>query len=129
LRVDGAATFGGGNTNGLLTAGVLEIRGNFSEPDFFDGAFSDSSVFAASGNHTTVFSGSGVQSIFFQDPSSALSRFRHLTLSSSTGASFTSSTVATGSVTVSGGAVTSAAGMNITIGASLLDSVGGRWQV
>ena len=49
-----AATFDGGPTDGLLTDGVLQVSGNFTQ-----GVTGSPASFAASGNHTTVFAGNG----------------------------------------------------------------------
>src|SRR4029453_9384476 len=64
LVVGGANFAANGNTNGLLTAGILELRGNFIQNGSF--GFGSASNYAPSGTHLTRFTGSTAQSIFFQ---------------------------------------------------------------
>lgn len=49
------------NETGLLTNGILEIEGNFSQ-------LGDKYAFVATGNHLVVFDGNIIQTIFFEDP-------------------------------------------------------------
>lgn len=74
LIVGNGVTFGGGSTAGLLTAGVIEVGGNFTQT----GRNADS--FAASGTHTTRFVGVVPQMVSFDFPGSGLSHFGHLQL-------------------------------------------------
>ena len=53
VQVTGNGAFGGGDETGLLTAGVLQVLGNFSQT-----SGSDPTSFLASGTHRTVL-GSG----------------------------------------------------------------------
>jgi hypothetical protein len=129
LRIQGSATFGGGNTNGLLTAGRLEVGGNFSQPNFFIDTFTTSTSFAPSGSHTTVLNGSGAQTVSFQYPGAGSARFRNVELAAAGGVVFTSNVAVTGTPTVTAGTVSSSAGVTATLGGDLLDAAGGRWQV
>ena len=65
------ATFAGGSTDGLLTAGRLMIGGNFTQSG-------DNASFAASGTHVTQFATEGAQSIDFTAPGAGTSHFNHL---------------------------------------------------
>src|ERR1019366_8063702 len=63
----GDVNFGGGSTAGVLTAGTLNVVGNFTE-----GGGSPAAV-SASGSNYTLFSGSSSQLISFADPGSTAS--------------------------------------------------------
>lgn len=82
--VYGNAFFRGGNTNGLLTAGLLELWGNLNQ----EGAVSPAS-FSASGTHLTRFRAEGRQDISFENPGTgaAASHFQTLELQKLAGGS------------------------------------------
>lgn len=61
LSLSSGASFGGGSTAGLLTAGLLEIGGNFTQSG-------DVESFSASGTHLTDFRASGQQQLSFANP-------------------------------------------------------------
>jgi hypothetical protein len=62
LLVSNGASFGGGSTAGLLTAGTLQIGGNFTQAgDYAEG-------FAASDAHVTRFAGGFTQQASFLNP-------------------------------------------------------------
>ena len=82
LLVSGAATFGGGSTAGLLTAGVLAVGGNFTQT----GANSTSS-FQPSGTHKTALTGISAQTLSFANPGA--SAFHDLDISGISGGSNT----------------------------------------
>jgi cytoskeletal protein CcmA (bactofilin family) len=64
LSIRGNATFFGGHTNGLLTAGTLYLSGNLTQNyGHFDS-------FSPSGSHTVVFSGTAQQTVSFTSASS-----------------------------------------------------------
>lgn len=63
LQVAGPALFDGGSTAGLLTAGTLDLQGNFTQA-----ATNSATSFAASGAHVTKFSASSAQAIAFASP-------------------------------------------------------------
>ena len=61
LDVSGNATFGGGSTDGLMTAGSLRLFANFVQSG-------NPSAFAPSGTHNTRFQGSVSQFVTFANP-------------------------------------------------------------
>jgi len=63
LQVAGPALFDGGSTSGLLTAGTLDLQGNFTQA-----ATNSGTSFAASGAHVTKFSATTAQAIAFASP-------------------------------------------------------------
>ncbi|MFQ5665123.1 MAG: Ig-like domain-containing protein [Candidatus Binatia bacterium] len=126
LRVHGDAIFAGGNTVGLLTAGVLEVAGDFSQPSFLNG-FSRAASFAASGSHTVVFNGIAPQTVSFNKPTA--SHFQRVTFANPAGVQLKTGARITGVATISEGTVSSASGVTVSLGGSLVDAVGGRWQV
>jgi hypothetical protein len=79
LRVAGDVTFLGESTFGLLTAGQIEVTGDFSQglPGLYGDAVSSRS-FAASGSHRTVFNGTLPQTLFIRNPADTMSRFQSL---------------------------------------------------
>ncbi len=83
--VGGNAFFTGGATEGLLTAGILELHGNLTQANSGTGFPSNS--FAPSGTHTTRLVGSGTQAldIFNSGRGPGFSHFASLDLSQQTG--------------------------------------------
>lgn len=77
LRIAGTARFAGGDTNGLLTAGTLEVAGDFVQVRGRSGccnAFPRS--FQAGGTHTVVLNGAASQTVEFQDAGLAADQSR-----------------------------------------------------
>ncbi|HEV8409967.1 MAG TPA: Ig-like domain-containing protein, partial [Gemmatimonadaceae bacterium] len=74
MFVAGNATFGGGNETGLLTAGTLQLSGNFSQT-------TSPTAFVATAPHMTTLSGTLAQTINFANPAAASSHFGNLNLS------------------------------------------------
>jgi len=68
--VQGNVTFAGGSTSTLLTAGTLQLKGNFAQSG------STTTAFAPSGNHIVQFNGSGLQTVTFASPGVDSSRFQ-----------------------------------------------------
>ena len=68
--VRGDSSFQGNTTaDGALTAGVLELKGNFAQvQNIYIGPYQ----FFASGNHRVRFSGDDLQSVAFQNPTSSV---------------------------------------------------------
>jgi hypothetical protein len=64
--------------NGFLTAGVLEVKGDFEQKIGHNGGTNN---FAASGTHTVVLSGSNIQKVSFASPGS--SYFNNLKINNS----------------------------------------------
>jgi hypothetical protein len=80
VLVAGGATFSGAPSTGQLTAGLLEVRGNFTQNG-------DPASFAASGTHVTAFVGDVLQQVEFANPGQAggTSHFAHLALGQTEG--------------------------------------------
>ena len=72
LHVAGNATFDGGSTSGLLTAGTIDVGGNFTESG------TTTTSYAPSGGQSTVFSSAATQNVSFAHPTT--SQFNHLTI-------------------------------------------------
>ncbi|HVM42401.1 MAG TPA: hypothetical protein VMT77_02790, partial [Gemmatimonadales bacterium] len=64
LFVGGNASFGGGSTSGLLTAGTLVVDGDFAQ-------IAGAAAFAPSGAHHTVLDGTGTQNVSFANPTTS----------------------------------------------------------
>jgi hypothetical protein len=79
VTVTGNASFNGGSTNGLLTAGLLQVGGNFNQL-----ASTSTQSFAASCNHTTELTGS-TPTIVFATPGATQSHFGTLSQGSANG--------------------------------------------
>lgn len=90
LNVQGNVAFGGGNTNGLLTAGVLAVSGNFAQS-------TATPTFVAGPAHTTLFDGSA-QSVVIID--STGTQFGNLRITNASSVSFLSPTNVSGNVTL-----------------------------
>jgi hypothetical protein len=73
LDVQGSATFDGGSTEGLLTAGVLQVGGYFAAS-----AVSSPQSFAASGSHKTRLVGATTHTIALDTPGATAQRFNEL---------------------------------------------------
>ena len=76
--------------NGLLTAGTLEIKGNFEQKEAYSGRATTDN-FKATGTHRVILSGDGLQEVSFQNPSN--SNFANLVIrnNSSEGVKFATS--------------------------------------
>jgi hypothetical protein len=61
LDIGGNATFGGGPTWGMLTAGKLVLRGNFTQTG--DYSLPSGAAFNANAGHTTIFAGNSQQTV------------------------------------------------------------------
>jgi len=119
LTINGAATFGGGGNDGNMTAGTLNLKGNFSATN------ANVTGFAASGTHTTILNGSVSQGLSMAFPSPIQQHFQNLTLNNAAGAVFSTIQV-NGNMLVSTGNATGAG--PVTIAGNLTDAVGNRWQ-
>lgn len=127
------ASFGGGSTAGLLTAGLLEIGGNFTQTG-------DAESFAASGTHVTEFFGNVLQQAGFSVPGfgPGTSHFHHLALGQTEGGvsvQANSDIFATGQLRSGTGAVRTFTGAAVaavhTAGANIVDATfdGVRWEL
>ncbi len=120
LVVNGNATFNGNDMgDGDLTAGTLEIKGNFSAGSAYYQAF------RAGAGHTTKFTGTTQQLLSITYPSDAQSRLGSVVFNNTVEVALTTTTIANGDVTVAGttsirgdplyvaGAVSSASGTSM----------------
>ncbi|HEU4763093.1 MAG TPA: Ig-like domain-containing protein, partial [Gemmatimonadales bacterium] len=119
LDVGGAYTADGATSTGDLTAGVIVMRGNFTQGN----AFSDD--FAPGGTHRVRFAGSAAQSVSFSYPLN--SHLQDAVFDNPAGVSFASAATVAGSASVRRGAVT-AAGHGVTVGADLSDTSNVSWR-
>ncbi len=94
--VSGNLTMSGGDHTGKLTAGQIQVQGNFVQTS---GGSPNS--FAATGSHSVVMTGAG-STITFQSPGAAASRFHDLFLAVGASASLASRVVVGGGVFSSG---------------------------
>jgi len=62
LTVVDSVIFGGGSTNGTLTAGTMTVGGNFVQ------AGGNTAAFAATGTFNTILNGTGLQTVRFDNP-------------------------------------------------------------
>lgn len=81
LVVGGAATFRGASSAGQLSAGHLELRGDFSQ-------LGNAESFSAGGTHVTLFSGTATQGAQFANPgaNAGFSHFANLAIGQPAGA-------------------------------------------
>ena len=130
VTVEGNATFTHVNNNDIATSvgnftdGVLKFRGHFTQTN---GSNSGTRPIFASTGTRVVFDGSNNQNSHFVDSGPSFSRFQDLEIDNIACVTFTSSAVATGTVPILNGNVTSTTS-TVTIGDDLVDVVGGRWQ-
>jgi hypothetical protein len=110
LTVGGNATFAGSGENGLLTAGTLNFKGNFSQT-----AGCNSDGYAASGTHRTVFNGTGAQTIAFTCTTASHFQDFEVANASGAGVTLTTSAVANGSLIVAAGATKNLVGGGNTL--------------
>ncbi|MDP4181845.1 MAG: hypothetical protein Q8942_12220, partial [Bacillota bacterium] len=75
VKIDGSFVMQSNNShNGLLTAGTLEIKGNFTQKPgtyyagYWSGYADRTDNFYASGSHKVLLSGNSLQTIYFQNP-------------------------------------------------------------
>jgi len=128
--INGDAVFTHANNNdqatsvGNFTNGVLKFRGHFTQSNGTNSGTRP--IFTATGTKV-VFDGANNQNVHFSDVGAAFSRFQDLDIDNTAGVTFTTSAVASGTVTILNGIVTSTTG-TVTIGDDLIDAVGGRWQ-
>ena len=80
-----------------LTAGTLEIKGDFTEKYNYQSR-STHTNFQATGNHKVILSGSGTQSVMFETASSGTSCFSELELNNTGTLEFASKAAVTGNI-------------------------------
>jgi hypothetical protein len=86
--VNGHVLFDGGGLSGLMTAGELRVRG-----DFTVGSTSSTQSFIGSVGHTTVFDGNGTQTVMLDTPGTTTQRFQNVTMENFSGAVNVASTM------------------------------------
>jgi hypothetical protein len=119
LRVNGNATFSGGNTSGLLSSGTLLIGGNFTQSG-------NAQSYSAATTHVTRFT--GAPSISFVNPTT--SQFGRVEFGGAGSPSVSTDFRAAGDVWLkTAGPTIISSGQTVTIAGSLYDSTGGRWNV
>ena len=119
LVVNGNIHLQGTTPLGELTAGVLELTGNFLQ------SLGGVRSYVASVTHRTRLIGAA-QSLFMSD--NTLNSFGTFDLAGTTAKTFVSGATITGDVTLQAG-VSVVGGDGVQIGGSLADPVGARWQV
>jgi hypothetical protein len=100
LTVNGTMSINGASESGLLTAGLLNVKGNFTE-----GSSCCSSNFDTTGTFRVLLSGSGAQTVSFIYPGtgSGTSHFRDLEITNTAGSvTMSSDVVVDGSLIVQG---------------------------
>jgi hypothetical protein len=98
VTISGNATFGGTNSNGQLTEGVLTVRGSFTQT-----SANSQSSFAASGNHVTRLEPTAANRLVdFSTPDSLATRshFNHLVISNDSGPGIVSTRLDTSIVAI-----------------------------
>src|SRR5438445_5810220 len=100
LSVGGNATFAGAPLTGLDTAGVISVKGNFSQ--FYTGSNWDD--FAASGTLKVILNGTSPQTVHFDaaGQSGQSSYFKDLQITNPTRVTFSTNAQVNGNLTVSG---------------------------
>ena len=91
LDIGGSALFDGFSTVGELTAGLLQVAGDFSQM-----STNDLASFAASGTHVTELTGNAPQNVYFASPDTLQSHFGNLLIDNSNGLSFVTDAAVTG---------------------------------
>ena len=69
---------------GYLTAGILEVRGDFIQKSTFDDVLEEYKNFQASGTHKVLLSGTGPQTVTFEDAFNGGSHFNILEITTNT---------------------------------------------
>ncbi len=109
LVIGGNTSFGGSTPAGGLSAGVIQLAGNFSQVAAL-------TSFVATGTHRVVFAGSGVQTISMANPNPTESHFQEVDVTTPAGLDVTSTVLALGALTTTGTAPVSGAGTFVADG-------------
>ncbi len=126
FNIGGDVNFSGGQTDTLLTAGTLQVGGTF---------YGYYGSFAASGTHRVTFNGGSAQTVSFSGPGPAPgnAHFQDVAFANPSGVAFFSNAQVNGSATIDANVPAAIVSSNpayvVTIVGSLIDTVGGRWQV
>ncbi len=112
VDIEGNAVFGGGDTNGTMTAGTIFVGGNFTQQGGTNFA-----NFAASGSHLVTLDGAGPQTVSFaaSGPAASQSRFANLEIAGGD-VTLTAATMAGGDVSVTSTSTVSGAGSLLVVG-------------
>ncbi|HEX9728791.1 MAG TPA: hypothetical protein VGA37_09835 [Gemmatimonadales bacterium] len=125
LVVTGNATFDGGSTDGLLSAGTLLVGGDLSQT-----STNSASSFRASGTHLTVLDGAAPQTVTFDAPSAGESRFQDLDVTNTSSVAFASTGHVEGAMDVSSSiAVSGSDSLRVMGAGGLTTAVGGSLTV
>jgi hypothetical protein len=112
------------SSEGSLTAGTISVRGDFVQDN--EGGAASSRVFASTGTRV-VFDGTSSQTIRFQTPGRAASRFSAVEIRNASGVELATKAVFSGDLTVVEGTVHGPGPGELV--ADLVDVVGDHWQV
>ncbi|MCR4315319.1 MAG: chitobiase/beta-hexosaminidase C-terminal domain-containing protein [Planctomycetes bacterium] len=132
LVIQGNATFsvaynnGTATSSGNLTAGTIQLFGNFTQSQASYG-----SAFAFVSTGTTVeFVGTSQQTVSFTNPGIGASHFDDVTFSNQAGVKFNTSGAIGGVATIASGTVSAnSTSIEVTLAEGLVDSSGSAWTV
>nr|WP_320011685.1 hypothetical protein [uncultured Desulfobulbus sp.] len=115
------------NDSSNLTAGLLEVRGDFTQKETDISSVGDNDNFEANGTHRVLLSGTSKQTVTFETPSSSYSHFNilEITNSSTEGVDFASKAVVVSELVATTTPVINA--LNIQLSGSAIIS-GGEWD-
>lgn len=121
VRVKGAATFSGITPAGGMSAGRLEVGGDFTQQ-------SNSSAFVATGSLRVVLNGAAAQTVRFSGSGASSSRFQELEVANATGVTLATNGFVTSLLAVSPGArltvaSNGASGYTLTVGSAAAGDV------
>ncbi len=135
LIVNGNARFttsenqGAATTVGNLVAGVLKVRGNFTQTNG-GGVYGSSGLSFASTGTKVTFDGTEPQTVAFLNPGAGTSRFCDINITNRAGVSLGSNVYVAGQMTVaSGGVLSQASGLGIYYTGKLPIIAGGTYNV
>ncbi len=118
LNIAGNASFDGGDTSTTLTAGEINLAGNFTQG-------TNTGSFKATGGHKVVFSGSTLQNITFATAgasSGAGSHFNQVVINNSAGVYVNSTAYFAGDVTMTAGSLTDDGTQTLSLEGALIDA-------
>ncbi|MFN8647189.1 MAG: hypothetical protein U0104_10515, partial [Gemmatimonadales bacterium] len=115
IEVNGNVSFGGGDETTSLTAGILNVSGNFTQTG-------PGTTFIGSGSHTVFLDGAGAQTLSFAAPGFGAGRFQNVIIANSAGGvTATSDLYATGTAGVTPTAVRTLSGNGSTLFTTILN--------
>jgi len=122
VAVDGSAVFGGASEAGFLTAGRLQVDGDFTATG------NSPESFAATGSHIVALNGLGAQAIDFSQPGASAGRFNNLYIENLAGVSLSTDVHVSGDVFVDG-LLTVGSGQTLSVGDVFTLEIGATLQV